>query len=107
MLRYNDGFLLLTMAIADGVLFGIQSMDDLWQQRIPDGDNEMHLLWNESASTLPIARRIENGKLSDKPMTKSRFTTIFDAVLRSAGYVGIGPSVHQIRRETAGKLNSK
>jgi hypothetical protein len=105
-LRYNDGFLLVMMAIADGALFGISSPDDLWQQRIPDGDNETHLLWNDSASTLPIARRIENGKVSREPMTEKRFRTIFDAIIRGSDYVGITPSVHQIRRETAGKLNS-
>ncbi|KAH6617437.1 hypothetical protein F5144DRAFT_586453, partial [Chaetomium tenue] len=106
-LRYNDGFLLVMMAIADGALFGISSPDDLWQQRIPDGDNETHLLWNDSASTLPIARRIENGKVSREPMTEKRFRTIFDAVIRGSDYVGITPSVHQIRRETAGKLNKR
>ncbi|KAH6847521.1 hypothetical protein B0I37DRAFT_431117 [Chaetomium sp. MPI-CAGE-AT-0009] len=43
------------MAIADGALFGISSLDDLWQQRMVNGDNEMPLLWNDSASNLPIA----------------------------------------------------
>ncbi|KAH6614601.1 hypothetical protein B0J18DRAFT_439744 [Chaetomium sp. MPI-SDFR-AT-0129] len=106
-LRYNDGFLLVMMAIADGALFGISSPDDLWKQRIPDGDNETHLLWNDSASTLPIARRIGEGKVSRAPMTENRFRAIFDAVIRGSDYVGITPSVHQIRRESAGKLNKR
>jgi hypothetical protein len=106
-LRYNDGFLLIAMAIADGALFGIRSLDDLWKQRMVDGDNEMPLLWNESASDLPIARRIEGGKVTQKPMSEERFRRIFDAVLQCAGYVGIRRSVRQIRRETAGKLNSR
>ncbi|KAK3896489.1 hypothetical protein C8A05DRAFT_20540, partial [Staphylotrichum tortipilum] len=105
-LRYNDGFFLLAMAIADGALFGIHSLDDLWEQRIIDGDNEMPLLWNESASALPIARRVEHGKVTLQPMSEWRFRRMFDAVLTGSDYVGIRPSVHQIRRETAGKLNS-
>jgi hypothetical protein len=58
------------------------------------------------ASTLPIARRIENGKVSRAPMTEDRFRTILDAVIQGSDYLGIGPSVRQIRRKTAGKLNS-
>jgi hypothetical protein len=63
-LRYNDGFFLLVMAIADGALFGIYSLEELWQQRMVDGDNEMPLLWDEPASALPIVRRIEKGEVS-------------------------------------------
>ncbi len=72
-----------------------------------DGDNEMTLLWNESASALPIARRVSHGKVTLHPMSECRFRRIFDMVLMGSAYVGIRPSVHQIRRETAGKLNSR
>lgn len=95
------------MAIADGALFGIHSLDDLWQQKMVAGDNEMLLLWNESASALPIARCIKNGKVSLQPISQWRFRRMFNMVLIGSGYVGIRPSVHQIRRETARQLNSR
>ncbi|KAK3898146.1 hypothetical protein C8A05DRAFT_38281, partial [Staphylotrichum tortipilum] len=75
------------MAIADGALFGIHSLDDLWQQRIIDDDNEMPLLWDESASALPIARRVEHGKVTLQPMSEAKFRRMFNMVLTGSGYV--------------------
>ncbi|KAI9767321.1 MAG: hypothetical protein M1840_005730 [Geoglossum simile] len=42
-LLYNDSTLLLAMAIADEALFGFNSMEDLWRQEIPQGEDEVSL----------------------------------------------------------------
>jgi hypothetical protein len=40
---YNDAAFLLVMAIADGALFGYETLDDLQMQEIPEGENELPL----------------------------------------------------------------
>ncbi|KAI9764758.1 MAG: hypothetical protein M1840_008027 [Geoglossum simile] len=42
-LLYNNGALLLAMAIADEALFGFNSMEDLWRQEIPQGEDKVSL----------------------------------------------------------------
>ena len=44
------------MAFADGALFGFDTLDDLWQQEIPPGENELILRWNDSKLETKILR---------------------------------------------------
>ena len=59
MLRYNAGAFLLCLGLAEKALFGFSSVDDLSQQKIPDGDNEVHLAWHDSALEIPICRAVD------------------------------------------------
>jgi hypothetical protein len=43
---YNDAAFLLAMAIADGALFGYETLDDLQRQEISAGENEIPLRFN-------------------------------------------------------------
>jgi hypothetical protein len=97
MLLYNDGALLLPMAIADKALFGFNSVDDLWWQEFITGEDELPLRWNKSVEDLPILRNVtmEEGVTED-PMSKWTFLRIFRSTLRNAGYF-CGSSIHQIR----------
>lgn len=100
--------MLLLMAIADGALYGIHSLDDLWEQRIGEGDNEKQLLWKKKSKNQPIARRIRNGQVSPtEPWPVERFRKIFRDTLQQAGYVGIQPRINQVRRETGIQLESR
>jgi len=68
MLLYNDGALLLPMAIADKALFGFNSVDDLW--------------WQEFITILRNVT-MEEGVTED-PMSKWTFLRIFRSTLRNA-----------------------
>jgi uncharacterized protein DUF3435 len=84
---YNDAAFLLVMAIADGALFGYETLDDLQMQEIPEGENELPLRFKESALNQPILRKCTKAKgVTDEPMPRSAFTAIFGSTLRNAGY---------------------
>src|SRR5436190_17624913 len=95
------------MAIADKALFGFNSMDDLWQQEIPRGEDEVILQWNESAKNLPILRNVtmKDGVTKD-PMSKWTFRRIHRFTMRNAGYF-CGISIHQIRRYLGKKIDGE
>ena len=48
-LVYDDATILLTMAIADDVLVGIQSVKDLQALETPPGEDELRLIYTEGA----------------------------------------------------------
>jgi hypothetical protein len=83
------------MAFDDNALFGFDCLDDLWQQEIPPGDNELILRWNDSALEKKIVR-----------MSMSKFREIFKSTLQNADYF-VGGSVHQIRRCLGKKVDGK
>lgn len=56
--------MLLIMAIADGVLFGISYLKRLLKLCILDGDNEIDLLWTEGSDEWPIVHKIICGEVS-------------------------------------------
>ena len=104
---YNDGALLLVMAIVDNALFGFSSMEDLWQQKIPTGQNELPLRWDEAAEALPILRKVtESEGVTTKAMSKSMFDRIHNSSLENAGYLYRG-SIHSIRRNLGKKVDGK
>jgi len=84
-LLYNDRAMLLPLAFDDKALFGFDCLDDLWQQEIPPGDNELILRWNDLALETKIVR-----------MSKSKFCYIFRSTLDNAGYIGCPALIHQI-----------
>src|SRR5436305_13454778 len=99
---YNDGAFLLAMAIADGALFGFESMSDLWRQKIPMGEEELQLRWNESVQDQPILRAITPDGVIEEPMSKSQFMRIHKSTLLNAGYFS-NCSIHAIRRNLGKK----
>ena len=42
-LLHDNTQFLLTLAIVDYVIWGVNTLDDLWQLKIPDGDDELPL----------------------------------------------------------------
>jgi hypothetical protein len=108
LLCYNSGFFLASMGIADKALFGIESVDKLLQMEVAEG-KELPLRWEDWALDIPICRAVDRQRVVDpkEPMQESRFRRIFEVLLVALSYVGILASVHQIRRELGGLLNSK
>jgi hypothetical protein len=54
---YTDAAFLLAMAVADGALFGFESLDDLQRKEIPIGEDQLILRFKELALNQPILRR--------------------------------------------------
>lgn len=73
-----------------------------------DGETTTLLKWNKDMLDLPICRAIrKDGKVGREPLTQTTFTTSFGRLLTLANYVGVAPSLHQIRRFLGGEVNSK
>ena len=106
-LFYNDAGFLLAMAIADGALFGYESLAEVQEQRIPDGDDELILRFKDSALGKPILRKCtKKDGVTDQPMARDAFTEIFRKMLLSAGYF-CGTSIHAIRRQLGKRVDGK
>jgi hypothetical protein len=106
-LVYDDAKILLAMAIADDVLVGIRSVEDLQEQEIPAGEDEVPLLYVKGAEEKFILRKCSKaGGVTDDLMPKSAFLNIHKNGLINAGYP-CGPSVHAIRRSLGKKVDGK
>ncbi|MCJ1474750.1 hypothetical protein MMC13_003410 [Lambiella insularis] len=98
-LFYNDAGFLLAIAIADGALFGYDTLDDIRRQQIPSGENELLLRFKDSSLSQPMLRKCtKTGGVTHEPIPKSSFTSIFKSAMTNAGYF-CGLSIHAIRRQ--------
>ena len=94
------------MAINDGALYGIKTIADLYDQQIPEGDNELILPRNENVAGLPVLRIAKQNGVSEEPLSRAIFDRIFKAVLEQSGYFGKA-TVHAIRRYLGKKVNER
>jgi Protein of unknown function (DUF3435) len=102
---YNDAAFILAMAIADGALFGFDSLNDVRRQQIPPGENELILRFKESALDQPILRKCTKvDGITDEPMPKAAFINIFKSTLKNTGYF-CRASIHAIRRQLGKKVD--
>src|SRR2546423_5241374 len=78
--------MLLALAITDRALFGFALVDDLREQEIRSGQNELHLRFNDDALDRLIFRRwtLADNITEDK-MPKSAFWDMFRKTMRIAG----------------------
>lgn len=106
-LLHDDTQFLLALAIADHAIWGVNTLDDLWQLQIPDGEDELPLRWNDSVMHLPILRSatMRDG-VTNEPLLKRTFDRIVKSVLNHSGFFGPA-TVHAIRRFVGGKVNGK
>ena len=106
-LLHDDTQFLLALAIADHAIWGVNTLDDLWQLRIPDGEDELLLRWNDSVMDLPILRNatMRDG-VTNEPLLKRTFDRIVKDVLNHSGFFGHA-TVHAIRRFVGKKINGK
>ncbi|KIW65626.1 hypothetical protein PV04_07868 [Phialophora macrospora] len=69
--------ILLAMALADGAQFGYDTLDDVRQQVILDGKNELILQFKDSAFNQPILQKYtEAGGVNHEPMITAAFLDI-------------------------------
>ena len=105
MLIWDDTVFLLIMAFADKALWGFNTMADLQEQRIPQGQDYLTLRWRDSVLNKPILRKCTKaGGVTDEPMPRSAFSQIFQSTLLNAGY-NYAATVHSIRRQLGKKVD--
>ena len=102
---YNDAAFLLTMAMADGALFGYDTFTNLQEQEIPVGESELVLRFKDSVLDKLILRKYTKASgITDEPMPKYTFTGILRNTLRNAGYL-CSTLIHAICRQLGKKVD--
>ena len=102
---FNDAALLLTLAIADKALVGIDTFEDLFDQQTGEGEDFKMLLVRDDAMELPIlCSCTEACRVTRAKWPRSSFLQIFKQTLVNAGYFS-SASIHQIRRNLGKKLD--
>ena len=95
---YDDGSYLLAMALADGALAGIKSVDELEKKKITGPEDYLILRFEDEALERPILRKCTQADgVTEQPMPSTAFLDIWRSTLVNAGYIW-GPSVHAVRR---------
>ncbi|KAE8410125.1 hypothetical protein BDV36DRAFT_278758 [Aspergillus pseudocaelatus] len=95
---YSGALHLLALALADNALFGFSRPEEIFEQRIPEGEDELVLRWNDEAKDRCIVRCVTAEKVSEEPLTKERYQEGLRKILVNAGYF-VTATVHAMRRE--------
>ena len=103
---YSGALYLLALALADNALYGFSSSEEVFEQRIPEGQDELVLRWNEEAEDRCIAREITAEGVSEDPLTKETYHADFRKILNIAGYL-ITATVHAMRRNLGAAVKGR
>ena len=96
----------MALAFLDHALFGYDTPEELFEQRIPEGDNELPLRWRDEALERCIVRNISGNTVTEDPLTKESFSPLFRQVANNAGYF-VTPTIHAMRRSLGKQINSR
>ena len=100
---YSGAIYLLALALVDGALFHFKSAKDVFEQRIPEGENEMVLRWEDEALERCVVRSVTGEGVSEDPLTQWKYQADLSKILRWAGY-SITATVHAMRRFLGKKI---
>lgn len=91
--------MLLDLAIFQQVLEGIDTLQDLFEQKIDAKEKFRNLLIKDRAKEAFVLRKVDpvTGKMTDGPMPKSAFLHMFQRTFLMSGSVA-SPLIHAIRR---------
>lgn len=103
----DDTKFLLSLALTDEAIHGIACAEDLWELRIPPGDDVLPLRWADGIDDLPIFRNAtpDNG-VTEEPLSKYMFDSIVKSVLKLSGFFG-DVTIHAIRRYLGKRIDGK
>ncbi|KAJ5288305.1 hypothetical protein N7508_011080 [Penicillium antarcticum] len=96
--QFASGEVLLSLALEHGALFGIESVADLAQYDLSNG--EIPLRWKKDYLSKPIFRNVTADGPQDIPLTQGRFTNYLHQIFVAAGYTK-HPTIHCLRRNLA------
>ncbi|KAI9045863.1 uncharacterized protein KD926_007166 [Aspergillus affinis] len=103
---YAGALYLVALALADNALFGFSTPEEFFEQRIPEGENELVLRWNDEAKDRCIVRGVTAEGVSEEPLTKGTYQFDFKRVLANAGYF-VTATVHAMRRAIGAAVDGK
>lgn len=103
---YSGGLFLLALALADNALYGFSSPEEVFEQRIPEGQDELVLRWNEDAKNRCIVRKVTAAGVSEDPLTKETYAADFRKILANACYF-VTATVHAMRRALGAAVKSQ
>jgi hypothetical protein len=83
---YSGALYLLALALAGNVLYEFTSPEEVFEQRIPEGQDELVLRWNEEAKDRYIVRNVTAAGVSEDPLTKETYQADFRKILTNACY---------------------
>ncbi|KAE8380696.1 hypothetical protein BDV26DRAFT_302608 [Aspergillus bertholletiae] len=81
---YSGALYLLALALADNTLYGFIFSEKVFKQRIPEGQDEVVLRWNEDAKNRCIVRKVTVAGISEDPLTKEIYTVDFRKIFANA-----------------------
>lgn len=96
----------MALAFLDHALFGYNTPEELFEQRIPDGEDELPLRWRDEALERCIVRNISGNMVTEDPLTKESFSPLFCQIANNAGYFET-PTIHAMRRSLGKQINSR
>lgn len=103
--QFASGYLLFSLALAHGAIYGVDTVDDLAQFDLSNG--EIHLRWKEEYLDKPVLRHATADGPQETPLTKQKFCSCLRQIFNAAGYFGELATIHCIRRGLGGKIESK
>jgi hypothetical protein len=95
---YAGALFILALALADGALFGFTHPEEVFEQRIPPGENELVLSWKGDARDRCIVRSVTAEGVGEDPLTKEQYQKDLRRILIWIGFF-ITATVHAMRRE--------
>ncbi|KAH8431348.1 uncharacterized protein LDX57_009006 [Aspergillus melleus] len=103
---YAGALFLLALALADGALFGFTSPEEVFEQRIPPGENELVLSWKDEARDRRVVRSVTAEGVGEDPLTKEQYQKDLRRILIWVGFF-ITATVHAMRRELGKAVAAK
>lgn len=103
---YSGALYLLALALADNALYGFSTPKEVFEQRIPEGQDELVLRWNEEAEDRCIVRGVTAEGVSEDPLTKETYQADFQKILKNACYF-VTATVHAMRRALGAAVKSQ
>lgn len=102
---YSGGLFLLALALADNTLYGFSSPEEVFEQRIPERQDELVLRWNEDAKNRYIVRKVTAAGVSEDSLMKEMYAADFRKILVNIYYF-VTATVHAMRRALEGAVKS-
>ena len=103
--QFASGYLLLSLALAHGALFGVNTVDDLAKFDLSNG--EIPLRWKNEYLEKPVLRHATADGPQETPLTKQKFCSCLRQIFTAAGYFGELATIHCLRRNLGKKIESK
>ncbi|EAW09702.1 uncharacterized protein ACLA_039170 [Aspergillus clavatus NRRL 1] len=94
----NGALYILALALADGALWGFTYPEEVFEQRIPEGENELVLSWKDEARDRCIVRSVTAKGVSEDPLVKEKYQSDLRKILTWISFF-ITATVHAMRRK--------